>query len=178
MSGVLVYEKASREFGLNLSARGHHVVYRANESNRCPGCGHANWHVGRMTAECAFCGTAVPLAEADWSGSGSAAAASVREDVKSGRTHDGVAERRAHERLNAHGRVLQLLIDGCPHKFALHNISAGGLMGENPAAIQRFARVYVRFEGGIIVPAEVRWCEGPLLGLAFQAPVSLDGSPG
>jgi hypothetical protein len=30
----------------------------------CPGCSHSNWLVGRITAECAFCGTALPRAEA------------------------------------------------------------------------------------------------------------------
>lgn len=32
--------------------------------DRCPGCGRANWHVGRATAECAFCATALPLEKA------------------------------------------------------------------------------------------------------------------
>ncbi len=40
---------------------GYHFVYRAHETNHCPGCGRTHWHVGRMTAECAHCGTAVPL---------------------------------------------------------------------------------------------------------------------
>lgn len=42
--------------------RGHHVEYRENEVNHCPGCGRCQWLVGRLTAECAFCSTAVPLA--------------------------------------------------------------------------------------------------------------------
>lgn len=37
--------------------------YRNNEANHCPGCDRSHWHVGRTTAECAFCGTALPLAE-------------------------------------------------------------------------------------------------------------------
>lgn len=41
--------------------RGYSVVYRRYDVNRCPGCGHSNWHVGRITAECAFCSTAIPL---------------------------------------------------------------------------------------------------------------------
>lgn len=28
----------------------------------CPGCSRSHWYVGRMMAECAFCGTAIPLA--------------------------------------------------------------------------------------------------------------------
>ena len=46
------------------SRRGYHVVYRENELNRCPGCGRSHWYVGRLSAECGFCGTALPLADA------------------------------------------------------------------------------------------------------------------
>jgi hypothetical protein len=46
----------------DLGRRGYHAVYRPNESNRCPGCGRAHWHVGRFSAECGFCGTAFPFA--------------------------------------------------------------------------------------------------------------------
>ena len=46
----------------DLGRRGYHAVYRPNESNRCPGCGRAHWHVGRFSAECGFCGTALPFA--------------------------------------------------------------------------------------------------------------------
>lgn len=41
--------------------RGYHIVYRDQETNHCPGCGRAHWHIGRLMAECAFCGTALPL---------------------------------------------------------------------------------------------------------------------
>ena len=75
MSGVMIYQRAGRDFAADLSARGHHVVYRAGETNRCPGCGRAQWHIGRMTAECGFCATAVPLAEAKWGAQGSGEAA-------------------------------------------------------------------------------------------------------
>jgi hypothetical protein len=44
--------------------RGYHVVYREHEVNHCPGCGRTQWLIGRMSAECAFCSTALPLAEA------------------------------------------------------------------------------------------------------------------
>lgn len=43
-----------------LVQRGYHIVYHDGEPNHCPGCGHAQWYVGRLSAECAFCGTAVP----------------------------------------------------------------------------------------------------------------------
>ncbi|WP_336958704.1 hypothetical protein [Sphingobium aquiterrae] len=41
--------------------RGYVVLYRQQESNHCPGCGGSAWHVGRLTAECASCATAIPL---------------------------------------------------------------------------------------------------------------------
>jgi len=44
--------------------RGYAAVYRDNELNHCPGCGRTHWHIGRMTAECGFCATALPLASA------------------------------------------------------------------------------------------------------------------
>ena len=46
------------------AGRGYHVVYREHEVNHCPGCGRTQWLIGRMSAECAFCSTALPLAEA------------------------------------------------------------------------------------------------------------------
>lgn len=43
--------------------RGYAPVFRRGEVNHCPGCGRSQWWVGRILAECAFCSTAVPLAE-------------------------------------------------------------------------------------------------------------------
>lgn len=43
--------------------RGFCVVYHPESANHCPGCGRSNWHVGRAVAECAFCATALPLAD-------------------------------------------------------------------------------------------------------------------
>lgn len=51
-------------------ARGYHAVYRENQVNRCPGCGRSHWLVGRILAECGFCQTALPLAEATARGPG------------------------------------------------------------------------------------------------------------
>ena len=45
-------------------ARGYVLTYRPGQSNPCPGCGGVQWHVGRQTAECAYCATALPLADA------------------------------------------------------------------------------------------------------------------
>jgi hypothetical protein len=39
------------------------IVYRPNECTRCPGCTKMNWYIGRVTAECAFCGWTLPLLE-------------------------------------------------------------------------------------------------------------------
>lgn len=45
-------------------------LYRADEPNHCPGCGRQHWIVGRMTAECGFCGAALPLENfSTWSAS-------------------------------------------------------------------------------------------------------------
>lgn len=44
--------------------RGYHIVYRDHETNHCPGCGRMHWYIGRVMAECAFCGTALPLENA------------------------------------------------------------------------------------------------------------------
>ena len=44
--------------------RGYSVSYRVGKTTApppCPGCGRTNWLVGRKTAECAFCGLALPL---------------------------------------------------------------------------------------------------------------------
>jgi hypothetical protein len=48
----------------NPSNRGYHAVYHEGEINHCPGCGRTHWLVGRLSAECAFCSTAMPLREA------------------------------------------------------------------------------------------------------------------
>jgi len=37
------------------------ITYRPGHATICPGCGQSHWHVGRHTAECAFCATALPL---------------------------------------------------------------------------------------------------------------------
>ena len=78
----------------------------------------------------------------------------------------------------AHGRKLQLLIDGSPTSFAIHNISEGGVMADGATDLSPGASVHVRFEGGIVVPATVRWVEDGLLGLAFDNPIMLDRSAG
>lgn len=46
---------------INPAMRGYHAVYRENDTNRCPGCNRSHWYIGRISAECAFCGTTLPL---------------------------------------------------------------------------------------------------------------------
>jgi hypothetical protein len=62
--------RRGEHFAHNPGARGYHVVYRENEVNHCPGCGRTHWYVGRVSAECGFCGTALPLVEATARGIG------------------------------------------------------------------------------------------------------------
>ena len=171
MADLLVYERAAPSLAATLAQRGHHIVYRANASNHCPGCGRSQWFVGRVSAECGFCGTAVPLAEARREDAGPNQAAGKRM-----RRAAGTIDQRRHERIPNPGRKLQLLIDGSPTSFALHNISEGGVMGDNVADLTPGASVYVRFEGGILVPAMVKWADDGLIGLAFTAPIMLDRS--
>ena len=51
MSEVLVYERAAPSFAATLAHRGHHIVYRANADNHCPGCGRSQWLIGRFSEE-------------------------------------------------------------------------------------------------------------------------------
>jgi hypothetical protein len=46
---------------LSQSLGGFRIVYHYGEPNHCPGCGRQQWIVGRVTAECVFCETALPL---------------------------------------------------------------------------------------------------------------------
>lgn len=55
------FERVSAR-AIDPSLWGYHLMYRPGESNRCPGCGHSNWHIGRTMAECAFCETSLPIA--------------------------------------------------------------------------------------------------------------------
>jgi uncharacterized protein (DUF983 family) len=48
----------------DLPQRGYQILYHRGAVNHCPGCGRTHWYVGRVSAECGFCETAIPLAEA------------------------------------------------------------------------------------------------------------------
>lgn len=67
---VEIFGMRDKAFAHDPARRGYHVVYRENEVNHCPGCGRSHWYVGRLLAECGFCGTALPLAEAGTYGVG------------------------------------------------------------------------------------------------------------
>lgn len=56
---ISIYEKVNRP-AFDPTARGYHVPYRG-PGTHCPGCGRSHWHIGRLSAECAFCATALPL---------------------------------------------------------------------------------------------------------------------
>jgi hypothetical protein len=47
----------------NPAAQGYRILFHEGQANPCPGCGRSQWYVGRSSAECAFCGVALPLAE-------------------------------------------------------------------------------------------------------------------
>lgn len=63
-------EGCRETFPHDPSGRGYCVVYRENQVNHCPGCGRTHWYVGRFSAECGFCSTALPLAEPSRRGTG------------------------------------------------------------------------------------------------------------
>jgi hypothetical protein len=169
MPNVLLFERASPSFAAAIAKRGHHIVYRANEANHCPGCGRSHWYIGRMSAECGFCGTAVPLAE-------TARQEAIAPAPRPKKNVTTSADQRQFPRMTAKSRKLKLLVDGSPTNFAIHNISEGGMMGSQVADLVAGAKVHVRFEGGILVPAVVKWAENGLVGLAFVEPVLLDRS--
>jgi hypothetical protein len=50
-------------FAKTAPERGYRPVYRKDRVNHCPSCERSHWYVGRTTAECGFCGTAIPIAD-------------------------------------------------------------------------------------------------------------------
>ncbi|PHP19539.1 hypothetical protein CG471_11815 [Sphingobium sp. IP1] len=49
------------DYAAFAAGRGHVVLYRPGQPNHCPGCGASQWLVGRATAECGRCATAIPI---------------------------------------------------------------------------------------------------------------------
>lgn len=62
--------EGGRSFPHDPSRRGFQILYHSGEVNRCPGCSHTHWYIGRLSAECGFCGTALALAETARTGAG------------------------------------------------------------------------------------------------------------
>jgi hypothetical protein len=61
-------EQTTKTYTFDPAYRGYHAVYRERETNYCPGCGRTHWWLGRMSAECSFCATALPFAAAHMGG--------------------------------------------------------------------------------------------------------------
>ena len=61
---------AGKAFPHNPAARGYQPIYRMGEVNHCPACGRTHWYVGRLSAECGFCATALPLQDTGMTGVG------------------------------------------------------------------------------------------------------------
>ena len=51
-------------------SRGFRMVYHEGFVNHCPSCSGTNWIIGRLSAECGFCATALPLADTGMNGAG------------------------------------------------------------------------------------------------------------
>ena len=58
-----IVEANGEHFQHNPVHRGFSFVYHEHKVNQCPGCGRTQWYVGRVSAECCFCATALPLSE-------------------------------------------------------------------------------------------------------------------
>ena len=58
----MTYPFNRADFGVAQRPMVYTMLYYAGETNHCPGCGGTHWQVGRSTAECARCGTAMQLA--------------------------------------------------------------------------------------------------------------------
>ena len=56
--------RLDERFAHDPARRGYHVAYRQHETNFCPGCGRSQWLLGRYSAECSYCATALPFATA------------------------------------------------------------------------------------------------------------------
>jgi hypothetical protein len=65
-----IVRRTGERFAHDPVFRGYHAVYRAGVVNHCPGCGRSHWIVGRFSAECGFCATALPLIDTGMVGVG------------------------------------------------------------------------------------------------------------
>lgn len=74
----------SRPHGKALALHWYRPLYLEDVPNRCPGCGMSHWLVGRITAECASCGTALPLEHTGIEGSSTLATFWKRDITRNG----------------------------------------------------------------------------------------------
>jgi len=58
------------DFGIRQAHTGYRIAYRPDEANHCPGCGKSHWIIGRTTAECGYCATAIPIVAGGFQGTG------------------------------------------------------------------------------------------------------------
>jgi hypothetical protein len=79
---------------------GYVPTYADGQVNRCPSCLRSQWYIGRSTAECAFCGTALPLESTGWEGN-SLGTTYWDRDVIEQRWHSGDDHDRAKRRREA-----------------------------------------------------------------------------
>ncbi|MEO7737898.1 MAG: PilZ domain-containing protein [Novosphingobium sp.] len=167
-----------QRFQLDLSARGYQILFWVNETNRCPGCGHSQWFVGRITAECGVCATTLSLAESELAGFNPSGQRAVALHVGSNTGKPVKAdERRSEDRVSAAGRTIALYVDGSPRPFHLRNISPGGAMGLTLPGLTEAVSLKVELEDGTMVPAELRWNDGQSAGLAFVWPAVVNDKP-
>jgi hypothetical protein len=61
---MLMVKQPGEAFAHDPQERGYRVAYWTSKVNHCPACGRTHWYVGRVSAECAFCSTALPLSSA------------------------------------------------------------------------------------------------------------------
>jgi hypothetical protein len=58
---MLMVKQPGKVVAHDPDGRGYRVAYHTSYVNYCPGCGRTHWYIGRVSAECAFCSTALPL---------------------------------------------------------------------------------------------------------------------
>ncbi|MFC7499746.1 hypothetical protein ACFQRC_10995 [Enterovirga sp. GCM10030262] len=66
----IIHRTGESGFPHDPAMRGYHALYRQGEVNHCPGCGRSHWLIGRFSAECGFCATALALADTGLVGAG------------------------------------------------------------------------------------------------------------
>src|SRR3546814_16074541 len=70
MFGSIMHRQGEQAFAHDPALRGYYAVYREGELNHCPGCGRSHWIIGRFSADCGFCATALALADGGLRGRG------------------------------------------------------------------------------------------------------------